>query len=37
MNRSFALEIKRAEIAREPIRIIETKNFDQIPLEEKTE
>jgi hypothetical protein len=34
MNRSFALEIKRAEVSREDIRIIEVKNFNQIPIEE---
>jgi len=43
MNRTYALEIKRAEIEHElqggsiktEIRVIETKNFDQIPIEEK--
>jgi hypothetical protein len=42
MNRAYALEVKRAEIERElkgmaervEVRIIETKNFDQIPIEE---
>jgi hypothetical protein len=42
MNRTYALEIKRAEIEnmlkgnseKTEIRIIEIKNFDQIPLEE---
>jgi hypothetical protein len=36
MNRTQALELKRAEISGETMRIIETKNFDQIPIEEKT-
>ena len=42
MNRTYALEIKRAEIenmlqgnsVKTEIRIIETKNFDKIPIEE---
>jgi len=42
MNRTYALELKRAEIEHElqgnsqrtEIRVIEVKNFDQIPLEE---
>jgi hypothetical protein len=42
MNRTYALEIKRAEVenmlshgsVRTELRIIETKNFDQIPLDE---
>jgi hypothetical protein len=34
MNRTQALEIKRAEVTKETLRIIESKNFDQIPLEE---
>ena len=42
MNRTYALEIKRAEVEnilkgnseKTEIRIIEIKNFDQIPLEE---
>jgi hypothetical protein len=34
MNRSFALELKRSEISRDPIRTIEVKNFDHIPIEE---
>ena len=33
MNRTFALEIKRAETEKEKLRIIELKNFE----EEKTE
>ena len=45
MNRTYALEIKRAEVEHElqggsiktEIRIVETKNFDNIPIEEKTE
>ena len=45
MNRTYALEIKRAEVAnmlkgnseRTEIRIVETKNFDQIPIEEGKE
>ena len=46
MNRAYALEVKRAEVEREikgvnervEVRIIEVKNFDQIPLDEhKTE
>jgi hypothetical protein len=43
MNRTYALEIKRTELERQlkgaservEIRVVETKNFDQIPLEEK--
>lgn len=42
MNRTYALEIKRAEVEnllkgnseKTEIRIIEVKNFDQIPIEE---
>jgi len=42
MNRTYALEIKRAEVEnmlkgnseKTEIRIIEIKNFDQIPMEE---
>ena len=42
MNRTYALEIKRAEVENLlkghsvpiEIRIVETKNFDQIPIEE---
>jgi hypothetical protein len=42
MNRTYALELKRAEIEHElqgnstktEIRIIEVKNFDNIPIEE---
>ena len=42
MNRTYALELKRAEIEHEiqgnsqrtEIRVIEIKNFDQVPLEE---
>jgi hypothetical protein len=30
MNRTFALEIKRAEIAKTEIRVVEIKNFDNI-------
>ncbi len=37
MNRAFALEIKRSEVSRESIRVLEIKNFDQIQVEEKTE
>jgi len=45
MNRTYALEIKRAEVAnmlkgnseRTEIRIVETKNFDQIPIGEHKE
>jgi len=41
MNRAYALEVKRAEIERElkgitervEVRVIEVKNFDQIPIE----
>lgn len=29
MNRTFALEIKRAEISREQLRTIELKNFEE--------
>ena len=43
MNRTYALEIKRAEVekmlqgnsVKTEIRIIETKNFDQISIEEQ--
>jgi len=42
MNRTYALEIKRAEVEnmlkgnseRTEIRIVETKNFEQIPIAE---
>ena len=43
MNRTYALEIKRAEVEHElrgrsesnvELRIVETKNFDNIPIEE---
>ena len=37
MNRTQALEIKRAEVTGEVLRIIESKNFDQIPNENKQE
>ena len=45
MNRTYALEIKRTELERQlkgaservEIRIVETKNFDQIPIEENKE
>ena len=41
MNRTYALELKRAEVessvkgntVKTEIRIIETKNFDQLPIE----
>jgi len=43
MNRTFALELKRAEVEHglqgnskpTEIRIVETKNFDNIPIEER--
>lgn len=43
MNRTYALELKRAEVEHElkghsqptEIRIVELKNFDNIPIEEK--
>jgi hypothetical protein len=43
MNKTYALELKRAEIelalhggqVKTEIRVIETKNFDNIPVEEK--
>jgi hypothetical protein len=43
MNRTYALELKRAEVEHElqgnsrpvEIRIVETKNFDNIPIDEK--
>jgi hypothetical protein len=34
MNRTFALEVKRSEVTGEALRIIETKNFDQISIKE---
>lgn len=42
MNRTYALEIKRAEVEnmlkgnseKTEIRVVEVKNFDQIPIEE---
>ena len=45
MNRTYALEIKRAEIEyslagnakKVELRIIEAKNFDNVPIEEKEE
>lgn len=29
MNRTFALEIKRAEVSKEQIRVVESKNFEE--------
>lgn len=29
MNRTMAIEVKRAEVTREPIRIVESKNFEE--------
>lgn len=33
MNRCQALELKRMELTKEPLRILEIKNFDNIPIE----
>jgi hypothetical protein len=45
MNRTYALEIKRAEVEnmlkgnseKTEIRVVETKNFDQIQIEDKAQ